>query len=257
MKKVMSAVLAASAFFMLAGCKEKKNVAINSKADLENLSIGCQAGTTGEIYIQEELPNAKINSFKNVIDASLSLKNGAIDAIIIDELPAKEVCKNNADLEIRDFDLATDVYAIAVQKGNSELLASINKTIADMKADGRYEALMSDFMPADGNIKIPAIEAKAGNGKIVMGTNAAFPPFEYVEGSKVVGFDASMAQYIANDFGKNLEISDMAFDGLIAALQSGSIDFIAAGMTATEERRKNVDFSEPYYESKQVVIVRK
>lgn len=257
MKKIMAAVLAASAVFALAGCKEKKNVVINSKADLETLSIGCQAGTTGEIYIQEELPAAKLNSFKNVIDASLSLKNGAIDAIIIDELPAKEVCKNNSDLAILDFDLATDVYAIAVQKGNAELLASINKTIADMKADGRYESLMADFMPADGNIKIPAIEAKAGEGKIIMGTNAAFPPFEYVEGSKVVGFDASMAQYIANDFGKNLEISDMAFDGLIAALQSGSIDFIAAGMTATEERRKNVDFSEPYYESKQVVIVRK
>ena len=126
-----------------------------------------------------------------------------------------------------------------------------------MKADGRYEALVADFMPTDGKIKIPAIEAKSGNGKIVMGTNAAFPPFEYVEGSKVVGFDASMAQYIANDCGKTLEISDMAFDGLIAALQSGSIDFVAAGMTATEERRQNVDFSEPYYESKQVVIVRK
>ena len=231
MKKVLFAVFAASAVFALAGCKEKKNVVINSKADLENLSIGCQAGTTGEIYIQEDLPNAKCNSFKNVIDASLSLKNGAIDAIIIDELPAKEVCKNNSDLTILDFDLVTDVYAIAVQKGNTELLNSINKTIS--------------------------IEAKSGNGKIVMGTNAAFPPFEYVEGSKVVGFDASMAQYIANDCGKTLEISDMAFDGLIAALQSGSIDFVAAGMTATEERRQNVDFSEPYYESKQVVIVRK
>ena len=252
MKKVLFAVLAASAVFALAGCKEKKNVVINSKADLENLSIGCQAGTTGEIYIQEDLPNAKCNSFKNVIDASLSLKNGAIDAIIVDELPAKEVCKNNSDLTILDFDLATDVYAIAVQKGNTELLKSINKTISDMKADGRYEALVADFMPTDGKIKIPAIEAKSGNGKIVMGTNAAFPPFEYVEGSKVVGFDASMAQYIAT-----LEISDMAFDGLIAALQSGSIDFVAAGMTATEERRQNVDFSEPYYESKQVVIVRK
>lgn len=257
MKKVLFAVFAASAVFALAGCKEKKNVVINSKADLENLSIGCQAGTTGEIYIQEDLPNAKCNSFKNVIDASLSLKNGAIDAIIVDELPAKEVCKNNSDLTILDFDLATDVYAIAVQKGNTELLKSINKTISDMKADGRYEALIADFMPTDGKIKIPAIEAKSGNGKIVMGTNAAFPPFEYVEGSKVVGFDASMAQYIANDCGKTLEISDMAFDGLIAALQSGSIDFVAAGMTATEERRQNVDFSEPYYESKQVVIVRK
>ena len=150
MKKVLFAVLAASAVFALAGCKEKKNVVINSKADLENLSIGCQAGTTGEIYIQEDLPNAKCNSFKNVIDASLSLKNGAIDAIIIDELPAKEVCKNNSDLTILDFDLATDVYAIAVQKGNTELLKSINKTISDMKTDGRYEALVADFMPTDG-----------------------------------------------------------------------------------------------------------
>ena len=103
MKKVLFAVFAASAVFALAGCKEKKNVVINSKADLENLSIGCQAGTTGEIYIQEDLPNAKCNSFKNVIDASLSLKNGAIDAIIIDELPAKEVCKNNSDLTILDL----------------------------------------------------------------------------------------------------------------------------------------------------------
>lgn len=257
MKKVVLGMAAVAVVFGLFGCKGKSKVVINTKEDLSGKTIGCQAGTTGEIYIQEELKTATCKSFKNVIDASLSLKNGAIDAIIIDELPAKEVCKNNSDLAILDFDLATDVYAIAVAKGNSELLSSINKTISAMKADGRYEALMNSFMPADGVIKIPEVEVKAGNGKVVMGTNAAFPPFEYVEGSTVVGFDATMAQYIANDYGRNLEIQDMAFDGLIAALQSKSIDFIAAGMTATEERRQNVDFSEPYYESKQVVIVRK
>lgn len=257
MKKFVFGALALAAVFALAGCNNKKQVSITSKADLEGKSIGVQAGTTGETYVQEEIKDAKCNSFKNVIDASLSLKNGAIDAIVVDELPAKEVCKQNPDLTILDFDLATDVYAIAVKKGNSELLASINKTIADMKADGRYEALINAFMPADGNVKIPEVEAKAGNGTVRMGTNAAFFPFEYTEGSKVVGFDATMAQYIANDYGKNLEIQDMAFDGLIAALQSDAIDFIAAGMTATEERRQNVDFSEPYFSSKQVVIVRK
>lgn len=257
MKKTVFGVLALAAIFALAGCNEKKQVSIASKADLEGKSIGVQAGTTGELYVQDEIKDAKCNSFKNVIDASLSLKNGAIDAIIIDELPAKEVCKQNSDLAILDFDLATDVYAIAVKKGNTELLNSINKTIADMKADGRYESLMNAFMPADGNIKIPQVEKKPGNGTVRMGTNAAFPPFEYTEGSEVVGFDATMAQYIANDYGKNLEIQDMAFDGLIAALQSDAIDFIAAGMTATEERRQNVDFSEPYFSSKQVVIVRK
>lgn len=257
MKKIVFGALALAALFAVTGCNEKKSVVISSKADLEGKSIGVQAGTTGELYVQDELKTAKCNSFKNVIDASLSLKNGAIDAIIVDELPAKEVCKQNSDLKILDFDLATDVYAIAVKKGNSELLNSINKTIADMKADGRYEALINAFMPADGNVKIPEVEKKAGNGTVRMGTNAAFFPFEYTEGSEVVGFDATMAQYIANDYGKNLEIQDMAFDGLIAALQSDAIDFIAAGMTATEERRQNVDFSEPYFSSKQVVIVRK
>lgn len=257
MKKVMFAAIAMAALFAATGCSGKKQVSISSKADLEGKSIGVQAGTTGEIYVQEEIKDAKCNSFKNVIDASLSLKNGAIDAIIVDELPAREVCKQNSDLEILDFDLATDVYAIAVKKGNTELLDSINKTIEAMKADGRYEALLNAFMPADGNVKIPEVEKKAGNGTVRMGTNAAFFPFEYTEGSQVVGFDATMAQYIANDYGKTLEIQDMAFDGLIAALQSDAIDFIAAGMTATEERRKNVDFSEPYFSSKQVVIVRK
>lgn len=257
MKKIVFGALVLAALFAASGCSGKKSVSISSKADLEGKSIGVQAGTTGELYVQEEIKSAKCSSFKNVIDASLSLKNGAIDAIVVDELPAKEVCKQNSDLAILDFDLAEDVYAIAVKKGNSELLESVNRTILEMKADGRYEALISSFMPADGNIKIPEVEKKDGNGKLRMGTNAAFFPFEYTEGAQVVGFDATMAQYIANDFGKSLEIQDMAFDGLIAALQSGAIDFIAAGMTATEERRKNVDFSEPYFSSKQVVIVRK
>lgn len=257
MKKIIFGALALASLFALAGCNGKKQVTISTKADLEGLSIGVQAGTTGEYYVTDEIKGAKCNSFKNVIDASLALKNGSIDAIIIDELPAVEVCNRNDDLKIIDLDLATDVYAIAVKKGNTELLNSINKTISDMKADGRYEALVNAFMPADGNVSIPSVSKAEGNGTVRMGTNAAFFPFEYTEGSQVVGFDATMAQYIANDYGKNLEIQDMAFDGLIAALQSAAIDFIAAGMTATEERRQNVDFSEPYYSSKQVIIVRK
>ena len=66
-----------------------------------------------------------------------------------------------------------------------------------------------------------------------------------------------MGQYIAQTCGEKLEIVDMAFDSLIPALSSGAIDFIAAGMSVTEERKKNVDFSIPYFASEQVMIVRK
>ena len=66
-----------------------------------------------------------------------------------------------------------------------------------------------------------------------------------------------MGEYIAAKAGVKLEVVDMAFDSLIPALQAGSIDFIAAGMSITEERKKNVDFSVPYYASEQVIIIRK
>lgn len=237
----------------------KSEVVINSIADLEMKKIGVQAGTTGESWVQVNVPGVKLSSFKTGIDAALDLKNGTIDAVVIDELPAKEIVARNPDLKIvRDQAFADnkEEYAIAVKKGNTSLLNSINSTIANMKSNGDYEALVAAFMPADGAIAIPANIALSGSNTVKLGTNAAFPPFEYVEGKEIVGFDITMGQKIAKDYGTKLEVVDMAFDSLIPALQSGTIDFIAAGMSVTEERKKNVDFSDPYFASEQVIIVR-
>lgn len=91
---------------------------------------------------------------------------------------------------------------------------------------------------------------------LTMGTNAEFPPFEYREGNKITGFDIEIAERVAKKAGKELKISDMSFDGLIPALQGGKIDMIVAGMSVTEERKKNVDFSDGYYKASQVIIVK-
>ena len=257
MKKI-SILAAALAVLALTGCSKSK-VVINGKADLEGKKIGVQAGTTGEWFVQDNIPGAQIASFKSGIDAALDLKNGAIDCVVLDELPAQEIVKRNPSLKIiRDpfFAENKEEYAIAVKKGNTDLLAKIDDTINTMKKNGDYEKLVAAFMPADGNIQIPASEATSGN-KVVLGTNAAFPPFEYVEGKNIVGFDITMGEKIAKNAGMKLEVMDMAFDSLIPALQAGTIDFIAAGMSVTEERKKNVDFSVPYFASEQVIIVRK
>lgn len=257
MKKISLVALSLVAALAFVGCTKKNNVVINSAEDLQGLKIGCQAGTTGELYVQENVKDAKLKSFKTGIDAALDLKNGAIDAIVLDELPAKEIVKRNKDLTIVDASFAVEQYAIAVKKGNKALLDSINKTIMTIKIDGTYENLINAFMPVDGNIVIPEIADVDSKDVVKMGTNAAFPPFEYIKGSEAVGFDVSMSKLIAKDLNKKLQVVDMSFDGLIAAVQSGAVDFVAAGMTATDERRQNVDFSEPYYESNQVIIVRK
>lgn len=90
-----------------------------------------------------------------------------------------------------------------------------------------------------------------------VGTNAEFEPFEYVEGDKIVGYDIEVANEIAKDMGKELKVTNINFDSLIGALQSGKFDMVIAGMSATPERMLEVDFSKPYYTASQRIVVRK
>ncbi len=95
----------------------------------------------------------------------------------------------------------------------------------------------------------------ATDGVLTMGTNAAFPPYEYYEGDSIVGIDAEISQAIAEKLGLTLEIVDMDFNSLVSAVQAGKIDISAAGMTVREDRLENVDFTDSYATGVQVVIV--
>ena len=98
-------------------------------------------------------------------------------------------------------------------------------------------------------------------GKLVMGTSADYPPYEWhlIKDGKdeIIGFDIDIAQAIADELGVELEVKDMAFDGLIPALSTGKIDMIVAGMNATEERKQSVDFTDVYYTQTDIVVIRK
>ena len=97
---------------------------------------------------------------------------------------------------------------------------------------------------------------ETSEGVLVMGTNAAFPPYEFTEGDGFAGIDVEIATAIAEKLGKTLEIKDMEFDSLIPAVAGGSIDFVMAGLTVTPEREETVNFSQTYSTGVQVVIVK-
>ncbi len=88
-----------------------------------------------------------------------------------------------------------------------------------------------------------------------MATNAYFEPYEYYEGDQIVGIDAEMAAAVAEKLGMELKIEDMEFDSIIPAVNSGKADMGVAGMTVTEDRLVNVNFSNPYTTATQVIIV--
>ncbi|MCE5221919.1 MAG: ABC transporter substrate-binding protein [Clostridium sp.] len=111
-----------------------------------------------------------------------------------------------------------------------------------------------------GTDKASALQAIKSKGKLVVGTSADYPPYEFhkeVDGKdQIVGFDIEIAKQFAKDLGVELEIKDMAFDGLLVALQSDKVDMIFAGMTPTEERKQNADFSDIYYTATHRFILR-
>lgn len=105
------------------------------------------------------------------------------------------------------------------------------------------------------------LESIKSKGKLVVGTSADYPPFEFhkeIDGKDtIVGFDIKIAEEIAKDMGVELEIKDMAFDGLLVAEQANKIDLVLAGINPTDERKENADFSDVYYKSDSGFIVRK
>ena len=115
--------------------------------------------------------------------------------------------------------------------------------------------LAVSMFTACGSKKSETTNGTVNEDKLIMGTNAEFPPFEYYDGDEVVGIDAEFAAAIADKLGMDLKIEDMAFDSIIPAVQSGKADIGAAGMTVTEDRATQVDFSDSYYTGVQVIIV--
>ena len=93
------------------------------------------------------------------------------------------------------------------------------------------------------------------SGKLIMATNAAFPPYEYIESNKVVGIDAEIAGAIAAKLGLELQIDDMEFDSIIESVKGGKADIGLAGMTVTPERQEVINFTSSYATGVQVVIV--
>jgi polar amino acid transport system substrate-binding protein len=121
--------------------------------------------------------------------------------------------------------------------------------------------LAINFIAGYGSAERAAAQSSTdGKEKLVMVTSADYPPYEFrntATGNEIIGFDIDIAKYITKELGFELEIRDTDFNGIIPALQSGRADFAMAGMTPTDERKKNVDFSDIYYEAKNTIVAKK
>lgn len=244
---------------MLTACGDSKvENTVHSIDDLNGKTIGVQLGTTGDA-MAGDVENATVERYTKYADAVQALKQGKIDAIIIDKDTADVFVKNNDDVELLSEEFAEETYAIAIKLDNTQLQTEINGSLKKLTDNGTLSTIKSNYDGEEAGTHPYSSPdgVDRSKGTLVMATNAEFPPYESKEGDKIVGFDVDMMQAVCDDLGYELQIDDMAFDSIIPAIQSGKADVGVAGMSVTPDREKNVLFSDAYTSTRLVVMVRK
>lgn len=176
-------------------------------------------------------------------------------------------------VKVIDIKLTNEEYAFAVQKGNSELLAQLNDFMAEIKENGTFEEILNKYFQGGTPTAVESASTmKTDGSQLIVATNAAFEPFEYMVGNNYYGVDMEIMSLFAEKLGKELYIYNMEFDAVCLSVSSaggtytdangqeitqagGICDIAAAGLTVSNDRKEILDFSESYYDASQMLIV--
>lgn len=258
MKKAV-AVMMVAVLVTLTACNKTPKNTVKSLDDLKGKTIGVQLKTTGDMYASD-IEDATVQRFNKGRDAVLALRDGVIDAVMLDDAPANVFVEEFGDIELLDEPYADEEYGIAVNKDNTELLNKINEALAKLKEDGTIDKIVEAWLQDgetesayDGQDK----ESYSG-GTLLAVTNAEFPPYESkTENDEIIGIDVDIMKALCDEMDMKLQMDHTAFDSLIASVERKTADVAVAAMTITEDRKEQVDFSDTYMGAKQVIIVRK
>ena len=256
-----------------------------SIADLKGATIGAQTGTF-HLEALDQVDGITKKDFADFTDLLNALKSGAIDGYVAEEPTALEVCGKDDTLTYLPFlnnstgFTATDEetgIAVAFKTG-SDMVAKVNDIIDGISTETR-QALMAQIVALSADpdtqssdaIVLASDSTDTSNGTLKIAMECAYAPFNWTQttdangavpiqgqdGMYANGYDVQVAKYIASQLGMALEVYSYVWDSLIPAVQSGAVDAIIAGMSPTAEREEQVDFTNCYYNSNLVVIIKK
>lgn len=283
---ILAAVMCVACFASCSAKKESSDIR-NAKnlADLKGAKIAAQAATFHADALSQ-IEDVQSSTYPEFSDLLAALKSGAIDGYVAEEPTALSVCGSDDTLtyiHLKNNDTgftatAADVgIAVGLKKG-SELREKMNSILAEITEDQKKQ-LMEQIVDisAGKTVEKFAISSETPaetTGTLKIGMECAYAPYNWtdVEGNSLGcvpisgegkenlwanGYDVQIAKYLADRLGLKLEIYAIEWNSLLPALESGAIDAIAAGMSPTAERAEQIDFTDTYYESNLVVIIKK
>ena len=249
MKKFLAVMLViASASIAMAG--------VETLEDLKTAKIGVQSGSSTETTIEEFLEGKteNVSEYETLAGLITALKDGKIDAAVMDLSPATYFAKDDNAITILPGGLKSEEYGIAFRKDNP-LKAEVDKALAELKEDGTLSSIIEKYRTDYGDPATIDYNIGAKNGYLWVGCDASFPPFEIKTAHGFVGIDIEIAAAIAKKLDRTLIIADYTFEVLPIALNDGRIDMICSAFTIMDERKSSMDFTESYASDVEAIVV--
>ncbi|HAR32448.1 MAG TPA: amino acid ABC transporter [Gammaproteobacteria bacterium] len=242
----------------LVGCEQSEQATIRTVADAESARLGVVTGSTPAEIAYLRFPDAEVQEFGDFSDTLGALQAGHVDAILTSINAAILAARNNPEFVVIEESLRDETTAIAMRKGDDELRAQVNQVLADLKADGTLADMSRRwFKRTPGPYEEIDVAVPSAGPMLRIGVSATREPFSFIDqAGRISGHDGDLARLLGARLERPIEFTDVRFDALIPALQSGKVDLLVTGMSATDERRKFVDFSDTYYQNKIVLLAR-
>jgi His/Glu/Gln/Arg/opine family amino acid ABC transporter permease subunit len=232
---------------------------ITRPADLDGRRVAVITGTTGDFTVRKNYPKAQILDMVYAADAALAVQTRKADAFVFDRNTLQYIiARSNNAFDLLPERVATVDIAIPMRSADTELHKKVNAVIARFQQDGTLQRLKTKWInspPKDP--RPPNIVLSGKNGVLRMGTCLLTEPYAFVANGKMVGHDIDLAYLLAEQLGVSLEITDMSFDAMNAALQAGKIDLAIANFYKQEGVEKICVFSIPYIHNDISVLVRR
>jgi polar amino acid transport system substrate-binding protein len=229
-----------------------------SMNDLADKRIGIFIGTVLDPFLQRNYPKAQVFRYNGTADMVLSLKAGKIDAIMLKNVVANIILKHNPDLVILEDDIYTLPLGIGFNKNTPALQEEFNLFLKKIREDGTYDSICNRWLINDAeNALMPPFPNSKSGKKLIAGIVVDDLPYIGFKNGEYIGFDIEILERFAQAGNYNLEFFATQHNALLAALLAGKADMITDGLCITDERKKQIDFSDPYTDIKTVVIITK
>ena len=243
---------------LLSGCADKTKKIISSFEDFNSpdMRLGIATGTPAQTEAEIDFPQAQFISFSSFVDAFTAIKTGKADGFAFTKVILNEFTRTDSSMAVMEGSYGTVHISAGLAKGNTELCEKVNIALATFKADGTL-ADMEQRWITDGATTMPELEKpEHTEGTLRILTEGLQKPFSFNADGAYVGFDIELGARIAYSLNMDYEVITMTFGALIPALNSGVGDIILCDLNESEERSKQILFSDSYYTSDLSILVR-